>query len=73
MNDQNLLPQAYQGLTGTQALAKAFFNRTEEAIEQNMPSTELAAYLKRFTEAQTFGSKQAVLRDITTHLLRLRQ
>ena len=73
MTDQHLLPQAYQGLTGTQALAQAFFNRTTEAMDHEMPNADLVAYTQRFTQAQTFQEKQLVLRDITTHVLRLRK
>lgn len=71
--DQNLLPPTYQGLTASQALAQAFFKRTEEAIEAKMPLCVLKAYIDDFTNATTVVSKQLALRNISMDLLNRRK
>jgi hypothetical protein len=67
--DQNMLPPTYQGLTASQALAKAFFKRTEEAIEAKMPLYALKGYIDDFTNATTVLGKQIALRNISMDLL----
>lgn len=69
MNNLMPLPEAYQGLNATQALAQAFFNRTNEWMEAGHPLDVLNTYISRFTLAVEVSDKRAILREITTYLL----
>ena len=68
MNNLMPLTEAYQGLNAAQAIAQAFFNRTQEWMDQGLPMDQLQTYLTRFNLAEGMA-KRDVLRDITTKLL----
>lgn len=69
MSNRMPLPEAYQGLTAPQAIAQAFFNRTNEWMEAGHPLDVLNTYISRFTLAEDVSDKRAILREITTYLL----
>lgn len=73
MNNLMPLPEAYQGLDAAQALAQAFFNRTNEWLDAGHPLDALNTYITRFTLAETVGDKRVILREITTYLIRNRK
>ena len=69
MNNLMPLPEAYQGLNAAQAIAQAFFNRTNEWMDAGHPLDALNTYITRFTLAEDVSDKRAILREITTYLL----
>ena len=70
MTDQQTpLPAAYRGLNAAQAIAQAFFNRTQEWMDQGLPLDQLQTYITRFNMSGELLAKRDVLRDITTKLL----
>ena len=67
--ETNMLPEAYRGLTLDQSVAKAFFNRTSEAMDAGVPAEELLSYTTRFNTGGTTRVKRLVLQELTTALI----